>query len=103
MYRKATGADPLTERWLDFTVRDIMGTWVSREGMPKVRVYRNTARKGGGYWMELTYNPQAVFTRPIIRLFDVRYFDLYGRIGIAYDAERDKLLLSHYGEYEREG
>jgi len=35
-------------------------------------------------------------------VFGVRYFDLYGRVEIAYDGEREILLLSDYGEYIRE-
>ncbi|KAA6319932.1 hypothetical protein EZS27_030228, partial [termite gut metagenome] len=34
-------------------------------------------------------------------VFGIRYFDLFGRVGIAYDGERDVLLLSVYGEYIR--
>ncbi|SBV91013.1 conserved hypothetical protein [uncultured Dysgonomonas sp.] len=35
-------------------------------------------------------------------MFGLYYIDLYGRIGIAYDREREVLLLSAFGEYVRE-
>lgn len=31
----------------------------------------------------------------------IRYFDLYGRVGLAYDAGREVLQLSAYGDYYR--
>ena len=33
---------------LDFRLCDIVGTWESREGAPGGRIYRNSARTGGG-------------------------------------------------------
>lgn len=103
MFRTGNGTDPKIVSWLDFSLRDITGRWVSPEGAPTVRIFRNEARKNGGLWLELTYNnPQAVYSRPVKEVFGVRYFDLYGRVGIAYDGEREILLLSDYGEYIRE-
>ena len=102
MFRKSVGTDELAATWLDFTLREITGRWVSPEGAPSVRIFRNRKQKNGGLWLELTYNnPQAVFSSPIKDMFGVRYFDLFGRIGLAYDAERDVLQLSAYGEYVR--
>jgi hypothetical protein len=101
MFRTCNGTDPFAAR-LDFPLRDITGHWVSIEGAPQVRVFRNETRRGGGIWLELTYNnPQAVYSRPVKDVFGIRYFDLFGRVGIAYDGERDVLLLSVYGEYIR--
>lgn len=103
MFRTSYGTDPKIVSWLDFSLRDITGRWVNPEGAPAVRIFRNNTRKNGGLWLELTYNnPQAVYSRPVKEVFGVRYFDLYGRVGIAYDGERDVLLLSDYGEYIRE-
>ncbi|WP_418895117.1 hypothetical protein [Limibacterium fermenti] len=102
MFRTGNGTDPQAVMWLDFPLRDITGRWVSPEGAPAVRIFRNGARKNGGLWLEFTYNnPQAVYSRPVKDVFGTRYFDLYGRVGIAYDGERDMLLLSLYGGYSR--
>lgn len=104
MFRESVGTEPVAAGWLGFAVREITGSWVSTEGAPGVRIYRNRKCKNGGLWLELTYNnPQASFCRPIRDLFGVRYFDLFGRVGLAYDDERDVLLLSAYGEYVRAG
>lgn len=102
MFRKSTGTMPEASAWLKFPLREITGTWVSREGAPRVRVYRNRKYKNGCLYLELTYNnPQAVFSRPIREFFGVRYIDLFGRVGLAYDTENDVLFLSAYGEYQR--
>ena len=102
MFRTSNETDPQIVSWLDFPLRDITGRWVSSEGAPTVRIFRNKTRKNGGLWLELTYNnPQAVYSRPVKEVFGVCYFDLYGRVGIAYDTERDVLLLSDFGEYIR--
>lgn len=102
MFRTGNGTDPQAAPWLDFPLRDITGRWVSPEGVPTVRIFRNGVRKNGGLWLELTYNnPQVVYSRPVKNVSGLRYFDLYGRVGIACDEERDVLLLSIYGEYIR--
>lgn len=102
MYSKSIGTESPALSWLDFDLGDITGTWESREGAPRLRIFRNEARKGGCLYLELTYNkPQAVFACPIRACFGIRYFDLYGRVGLAYDGGRDVLLLSSYGEYNR--
>lgn len=88
--------------YLDFRLCDVVGTWESREGAPRIRIYRNSSRKGGGYRLELTYDHRTRFALPIRKYWGgIRYFDLYGFIGLAYDAERDVLQLSAYGNYYR--
>ena len=100
MFRSSIGTKSEAERWLDFSLRDITGSWVSTDGAPLVRIYRTKGK--GEYRLVFTYNnPQAVYSRPIREVDHIRYFCLFGRIGIAYDAERDMLLLSAYGEYRR--
>ena len=100
MFRKNISAAPKINAWLDFNLREITGRWVSREGMPSVRIYYT---RKGNILLELTYNnPQAVYKRSIRNMFGIRYFPLFGRIGLAYDPEQDILLLSSYGEYVRE-
>lgn len=102
MFRKSVGTQKQAARWLEFPLREITRRWVSPDGLPSVRVFRSRKQKNGGLWLELTYNnPQAAFSRPIKDCFGIRYFDLFGRVGLAYDAERDVLILSTYGEYKR--
>lgn len=100
MYRKYIG-DPMAGR-LEFRLCDVVGIWESREGAPRVRIFRNRTRKGGGYYLELSYSERTSFVLPIRKYWDnIRYFDLYGFVGLAYDAERDVLQLSAYGNYYR--
>lgn len=102
MFSKSVGGQAQAGAWLKFPLREITGRWVSREGAPSVRIFRNRKCKNGCLYLDFTYNnPQAVFSRPIREMFGIRYFDLFGRVGVAYDAERDVLLLSAYGEYQR--
>ena len=79
MYRKCIGSDPTAAR-LDFALYEVAGEWESRSGSPRVRIYRNPVRK---YWG------------------GIRYFDLYGYVALAYDAGREVLQLSAYGDYYR--
>lgn len=100
MYRRYIG-DPMTAHF-DFRLFDVVGTWESREGAPRIRIYRNSSRKGGGYRLELAYDRRTRFVLPIRKYWGgIRYFDLYGFVGLAYDAERDVLQLSVYGNYYR--
>lgn len=100
MYRRCI-EDPITA-YLDFRLCDVVGTWESREGAPRIRIYRNSSRKGGGYRLELAYDRRTRFVLPIRKYWGgIRYFDLYGFVGLAYDAERDVLQLSAYGNYYR--
>ena len=88
--------------YLDFRLCDVVGTWESREGAPRIRIYRNSSRKGGGYRLELAYDRRTRFVLPIRKYWGgIRYFDLYGFVGLAYDAECDVLQLSAYGSYYR--
>lgn len=100
MYSRYIG-DPMTA-YLDFRLCDVVGTWESLEGAPRIRIYRNSFRKGGGYRLELAYDRRTRFVLPIRKYWGgIRYFDLYGFVGLAYDAERDVLQLSVYGNYYR--
>jgi len=47
MYRKCIGSDPTAAR-LDFALYEVAGEWESRSGSPRVRIYRNPGRRGGG-------------------------------------------------------
>ncbi|MCC8035653.1 MAG: hypothetical protein LIO77_06970, partial [Rikenellaceae bacterium] len=81
MYSISNGTQAPALSWLDFDAGDITGTWESREGGPRLRIFRKEARKGGCLCLELTYKmPQAVFACPIRACFGIRYFELYGRV-----------------------
>lgn len=99
MFSKCNAADPYAAHQ-DFHLWEITGRWVSLSGSPAVTIYRNTSRKRGGIRLELTYNnPQVVCDCTVYSVSGQYYIDLYGRIGIAYDREREVLLLSAFGEY----
>lgn len=101
MFRKCNAADPFAAHQ-DFHLREITGRWVSLDGAPAVTVYRNISRKRGSIRLCLTYNnPQVVCDCTVCCVFGLYYIELYGRIGIAYDREREVLLLSVFGEYVR--
>lgn len=101
MFSKCNAADHYAA-FMDFNLREITGRWVSTDGAPAVTIYRNTSRKRGGIRLCLTYNnPQVVCDCTMYCVFGLYYIDLYGRIGIAYDREREVLLLSAFGEYVR--
>jgi hypothetical protein len=63
MYRKCIGSDPTAAR-LDFALYEVAGEWESRSGSPRVRIYRNPGRRGGGFysWFIIAH-PAAV--RPV--------------------------------------
>ena len=101
MFSRCTVFDPCPVQ-LDFDLWEITGRWVSRSGAPAVTIYRNTSRKGGGIRLRLTYNnPQAVCDCAVKCVFGQHYIELYGQLGLAYDREREVLILSSYGEYVR--
>ncbi len=84
----------------DFSMREITGRWVSREGAPAIRIYRNISRKKGGIRLCLTYNnPLVVCDCTVYNVFGLHYIELYERIEITYDREQEILHLSAFGEY----
>ena len=101
MFSKCNIFDPCSAQ-LEFHLWEITGRWVSKDGATEVYIYRNTIQKWGGFRLSFTYNnPQVVCNCAIKQLFNQRYIDLYGRIGIAYHREREVLHLSVFGEYVR--
>ncbi|MFR0678831.1 DUF3876 domain-containing protein [Dysgonomonas mossii] len=88
----------------DFSMREITGRWVSREGAPAIRIYRNISRKGGGgIRLCITYNnPLVVCDCTVYNVFRMHYIELYERITITYNREQEILHLSAFGEYVRE-
>ena len=103
MYRRSDESDLSGYSPIDFSPWEVKGCWVSREGSPDVRIFRNRDCRNGGYHLELTYRSGDTYRRPIKRQSNIRYFDLYGFVGLAYAPERDVLQLSHYGDYYRAG
>ena len=78
MYRKCIGSDPTAAR-LDFALYEVAGEWESRSGSPRVRIYRNPGRRGGGFYVEVSYKDGTRFSRPVRKYWGgIRYFDLYG-------------------------
>ena len=47
------------------------------------------------------YDAKTVLRRPLRQMWGLCYFDLWGRIGLSYDHERDVLTLAGYGDYYR--
>ena len=59
-------------------------------------------RRGGGFYVEVSYKDGTRFSRPVRKYWGgIRYFDLYGYVALAYDAGREVLQLSAYGDYYR--
>lgn len=87
----------------DFSMREITGRWVSREGAPAIKIYRNISRKKGGIRLCLTYNnPLVVCDCTVYNVFGLHYIELYERIEITYNREQEILHLSAFGEYVRQ-
>ena len=75
MYRKCIGSDPTAAR-LDFALYEVAGEWESRSGSPRVRIYRNPGRRGGGFYVEVSYKDGTRFSRPVRKYWGgIRYFD----------------------------
>jgi hypothetical protein len=98
--RNKSTTHPLTAH-KHFLLHEICGRWVScggdRSRMPDVQIYHT----GAQYRIKFSYDPQTVYYRPVQQWWGVASFYLYGRVGLAYDAERDILTLSDYGDYQR--
>lgn len=57
--------------------------------------------RAGGYHVAFAYDAKTVLRRPLRQMWGLCYFDLWGRIGLSYDHERDVLTLAGYGDYYR--
>lgn len=100
MYSETTGTNPLGAK-TEFALDDITGRWKSREGAPDIRVYENSERKNGRFFMEFTYKGGNVFKRPVKKHQGIRYINLYGVMSLSYNTDNDVLQLSAYGKYYR--
>lgn len=57
---------------------------------------------GRRFYVEVSYKDGTRFSRPVRKYWGgIRYFDLYGYVALAYDAGREVLQLSAYGDYYR--
>ncbi len=92
---------PVPVSYFYFRMQEIAGRWRSREGSPEILIYRNEARRSGGYHIAFAYDDKTVLRRPLRQLWGLCYFDLWGRISLCYDYERDVLTLAGYGDYYR--
>lgn len=81
-----------------FPLSHICGKWISTTGSPSLHIYYC----GNRYWLRFIYRPDAAFTVPLQQSKrGSTFFHLYGRTLIAYDCEREILLLTDEGEYKR--
>lgn len=92
-YKPATALQVRTS----FPLREICGTWESLCGSPSIRIYHDDSR----FRLVFEYNPDTAFTVLLIQCWGYTFFNFYGMIRIAYDDERDMLLLTTEGEYRR--
>jgi len=80
-----------------FPIHDICGTWVSLCGSPDLKIFHDGSR----FRLQFSYKQDTAFTVPLVQSRGITFFDFYGEIEIAYDDERDLLLLTTEGEYQR--
>jgi hypothetical protein len=97
MKRKKSKPNPALQVYTSFPLRNICGTWVSLCGSPDLKIYHDGSR----FRLQLSYKDNAAFTVPLCQSWGITFFDFYGMIKIAYDDERDMLLVTGEGEYQR--
>ncbi|MCG6190000.1 DUF3876 domain-containing protein [Maribellus maritimus] len=100
MYSETTGTNPL-EAKTEFAMDDITGRWKSREGAPDIRIYRNSDKKNGCFFMEFAFKAGEMFRCPVKKHQGIRYVNLYGVMSLSYNTDNDVLQLSAYGKYYR--
>ena len=100
MYSETTGTNPLGAK-NEFALDDITGRWKSREGAPDIRVYNDSERKNGCFFMEFAFKTGELFRCRIKKNQGIRYVNLYGVMSLSYNVDKDVLQLSAYGKYYR--
>lgn len=80
-----------------FPLCDICGTWISFCGSPSLKIYHDGSR----FRLQFNYKQDMAFTVPLRQSWGITFFYFYGMMQIAYDDERDMLLLTTEGEYKR--
>ena len=83
--------------YTSFPLCDICGTWESLCGSPSIRIYHD----GSQFRLQFIYKHDTAFTVPLFQCWGYTFFNFYGMIRIAYDSERDMLLLATEGDYKR--
>ena len=97
MKRKKSKPNPALQVYTSFPLCDICGTWVSLCGSPDLRIYHDGSR----FRLQLSYKDNTAFTVPLCQSWGITFFYFYGMIKVAYDDEREMLLVADEGEYER--
>ena len=94
--------DDNSEANQSFTLPAIVGTWESLNLHPTVMIYQSK-RKYFLSMLHLSDNGQAKPAVYEIQKEDSRYFivSAFKRLYISYDAVKDSISLSYYGEYLR--
>lgn len=76
----------------------LTGRWINNSGSPPVRIYKERH----SYHIEFEYRDGIKVDTRITVVQDKMYFDLFGRIELAYDEEKELLLVASEGAYTRE-
>ncbi len=97
MKRKKSKPNPALQAYTSFPLRNICRTWVSFCGSPGIKIFHDGSR----FRLQFSYKQDAAFTVPLCQSWGITFFYFYGMIRIAYDDERDMLLLTTEGEYKR--
>ncbi len=97
MKRKKSKPNPALQVYTFFPLRNICGTWVSLCGSPGIKIFHDGSR----FRLQFIYKHDTAFTVPLQQGWGITFFYFYGMIKIAYDDERDMLLVTGEGEYQR--
>ena len=97
MKGKSSKPYPASQMCTLFPLRDICGKWESLYGSPGINIYYD----GNRFRLQFIYKQDTAFTVPLFQCGECTFFKFYGTIHIAYDDERDLLLLTTEGEYKR--
>jgi len=97
MIGKKSKPDAASQIRSSFPLREICGTWVSLCGSPGLKIFHDGSR----FRLQFIYKQDTAFTVPLCQSWGITFFDFYGMIRIAYDDERDMLLLTTEGKYKR--
>lgn len=79
------------------SLQQMCGYWTGACNSPPVHIFRTNQ----GYRITFEYRFDTRITVPIKRTLNLIVFDLFGRIEIAYDNQRDVLLIATEGTYSR--
>ena len=97
MYRRNKSTSQPDKIFKYFQLWEVCGRWISKGGMPDVCIY-NTGKHH--YRIKFSY-PDVAYNCQLRQYWGATSFYLYGHEGVTYDAERDMLSLSSYGDYFR--